>query len=300
MRKLKFSLEGDRNVSSISSRPRVQKIDGPVLATLEASGAVLAVEAVSCLLGSTIERAGPFVNVAPALQPVANLRQEFGRLWQNVFEKARVSLPPADAVRYAVAQSLAATPFYVNEAVSLEPHCSALRQSTTLAEARHAADALLSALESGHHNLFVDTLSSAACRAAARVGFESTTVVRLPGQVRVIAEDARGRTLITEIQADPRRAPAVATEIVGMTDPSCQQILDDFDQALEAQGLHSAPPRRKFTGGVCELAATREFVRMKVKPRCDSDAVGHTKPNVSMDRARRLNRPMPAKTQSKG
>jgi hypothetical protein len=52
---------------------------------------------------------------------------------------------------------------------------------------------------------------------------------------------------------------------MGVTDGSCNEILDAFDRALEEAGVRAAPPKRKYTGGVCELAAARDYVLRKVR-----------------------------------
>lgn len=57
----------------------------------------------------------------------------------------------------------------------------------------------------------------------------------------------------------------MTTEIVGISDGSCKHIMDIFDRALRNQGVKSSIPKRRFTGGVCEMAAAKEFVQSKVK-----------------------------------
>ena len=88
------------------------------------------------------------------------------------------------------------------------------------------------------------------------------------GMRRVVATDQTGRALVTEIHpGDETRTPSVETELVGVTDGSCQDVLDLFDRALEEEGVVAdASPKRKWTGGVCELSLAREFVRQQIVP----------------------------------
>lgn len=294
-------------MSSISSRPRVQKIAGPVLTTVAAAGAVLAAKAIQGLLRSlmptgkeTLRSSGLKTEASPSLHPVSALREQFEQRRQQAMEQARLRLPPLEALRIASAASLAATPFYMDNAEALGPRCLALQQASTLAEAQRAERDLLTVLEASHQRLFVETLSLACRNAAAKIGFDRVEVIRLPDQVRVITADATGRTLVTEIQADPHRDPALCTEVVGVSDGSCQQILDAFDQALEGEGVRSAPPKRKFTGGVCELAAAREFVRRKPTPLARQTRPVKTKEQSPTERVQRLNRQSAANVKSKG
>lgn len=88
------------------------------------------------------------------------------------------------------------------------------------------------------------------------------------GQQRIVATDEAGRALVTEIRSgSDTHLPSIETEVVGYTDGRCQPILDRFDASLQAQGVHSdGAPERRFTGGVCELAYAREYIRKKIAP----------------------------------
>ena len=117
--------------------------------------------------------------------------------------------------------------------------------------------------------------------------------------MRVIATDPAGRTLVTEIVNSRDGEPGLETEVVGVTDGSCNPILDAFDKALEAEGVHSAPPTRKFTGGVCELAAAREFVRKKIS-QGQSSGIKASSSNNDIQQLRRMQQSIREKQSHKG
>jgi hypothetical protein len=77
---------------------------------------------------------------------------------------------------------------------------------------------------------------------------------------------------------------------VGLHDGSCNEILDRFDAALAAEGVRAGAPRRSFTGGVCELAAAREFVRRLPRPALKADAGQAGAPTRPARRATRSRR----------
>jgi hypothetical protein len=136
-----------------------------------------------------------------------------------------------------------------------------------------------------------------ACQqAAVRVGFDRLeTLAGLRGELRLIASDPAGRTLVTEIRTGGNGDVGLETEVVGVSDGSCHEILDAFDRSLEAEGIRSAPSQRKFTGGVCELAAAREFVRRKVKRPTTQAPPAVKTGREAIRRTQRLNRPLVAK-----
>jgi len=109
---------------------------------------------------------------------------------------------------------------------------------------------------------FTSALVVACTRASALAGFRAATVVRVSGvQTRIVATSPAGHALVTEIRVSLSGEASLATEVVGLRDGSCQGILDQFDSALEAEGVRGSAPTRRFTGGVCELAAARAFSR---------------------------------------
>jgi hypothetical protein len=136
-------------------------------------------------------------------------------------------------------------------------------------------------LLTSHQSAFTEHLVLAVQSAASAVKFQHVSVTNAPdGTVRAIASDGKGRTLITEIGTSIDRPPTLATEIIGVSDESCHPILDGYDRALAEAGVISSPPERKFTGGICELAAAKEFVQQPIKP-----VISKTKDKTSQRRA---------------
>jgi hypothetical protein len=78
--------------------------------------------------------------------------------------------------------------------------------------------------------------------------------------------------LVTEIHSDLDHDISIATEIIGSNDHTCNEILDAFHAALEAEGVKMGDRDRKFTGGIIELEAARQFVSQKVKPKAKAES----------------------------
>ena len=139
------------------------------------------------------------------------------------------------------------------------------------AETLEAADAaqarLMSELEVEHHRVLQESLVSACRNASSDAGFPVVETRTGPaGVVRVLAHDKAGRGLVTEIKASMHEELGLETEVLGVSDGTCHEILDRFDQALRKQGVHGSAPRRESMGTVCHLAAAREFVNQQVRP----------------------------------
>ena len=255
-------------MSAISSRSRISGVVITAAAGTVITGAVLAgrlLRAVGGVAYSTWRE----LNAARStetmeVRPLCAIRQE---RWKRSAAQGRAlgSLSAVEAIKLEASQCLA--DYVHSDADRLMAPLRALVGAATVGQARSARDALLEAAEAEHHSTFTNRLVTACSRASVATGFETIETHALPdGTVRVVATNEAGLALVTEIHNAPNREPSLATEVLGMYDGTCHEILDQFDAALEAEGVRSAKPHRRFTGGVCELAAAREFVRRKLRP----------------------------------
>lgn len=265
-------------MSEVSSRPRVRSIEcahGPAIGS--ALGALLAVGVATLI----VETRRAFRQYSRAVPPVKTksidalpaLAEKRNRLEQKFLGELQASttLAPAEALKIAMLASLQASPYAVS-GTALEQPLRAFARAQSLDETRQAQQALLHQLDRAHREALQQSLALACKKASIKVGF--TAVQVMPGlndALRVTASDARGRSLISEINpGDSHRDPSIATEVIGVSDGSCVAILDSFDKAIEEEGVRSEAPDRKYTGGVCELAATREFVQRKLQLRSNN------------------------------
>lgn len=176
---------------------------------------------------------------------------------------------PLESLRTNAFLNLSRQPYLVSSPLSIEPGVRKLEQARTAAEIGVAYHAIVNELEAGHQVLFTSSLIDATKRAALRSGFES--IQQIPSQLatthRFAATDSHGRTIVTEITAPLAGDVRIESEVVGVNDGTCIDILTAFDQELEAEGVRSQKPSHRPTGGVCELAAVRAFVSKKLTPK---------------------------------
>jgi len=173
-------------------------------------------------------------------------------------------VPEVEAAKVEALQEAAA--YQVEESEALEAPMRALQQASTAEAARQAKNKVMATLETEHHRLFTERLVGACTRASKKAGFPNVETETRPGGVtRVVATNEAGHALVSEVEASPDEEPSLATEVVGLRDGSCTEMLDAFDEALEEEGVRASTPHRTFTGGVCELEAAKAFVQRKVR-----------------------------------
>ena len=199
-------------------------------------------------------------------------------------------LPPADAMRVSALLSLASAPYVIESPVMLEEPLKGLFSAKTLAETSEARKALTDVVRANHKEVFTRGLIKACTNAVRKIGFATVETSTGPlGEVRFIATDADGRSLVTEIQHRKNGDPSLAAEVVGVQDGSCHQILDAFEKALAEQRVQYVAPRRKPTGGVCQLEAAREFVKRRVARHSSTITTSVIDGHDAQRRAQRLN-----------
>ena len=199
-----------------------------------------------------------------AIKSVSQLRVESKPPLINMSDKSDIKSLKSQAFKQIVSQ-----PFLVADASELKERIATLDNAKSIKELKTAHQNLVQTLENGHQKIFSNALLEAGKRAALKIGFEK--IESLPSLkqsvIRFAATDQMGRTIVTEINAPKDRDVRIETEVVGVSDGSCNSILDSFDKALETEGVRSQPATRKFTGGVCELSAVRDFLRRKPMPK---------------------------------
>jgi hypothetical protein len=169
---------------------------------------------------------------------------------------------PASSVeerKAAAVASLAARPYLV-EPTRVRPAIEALRAAQTIATVERAHERLTELVEASHTQVFTQGLTAACERAAIAVGFDEVQVIASARGPRVVAKDAKGRALVTEIQSSADRMPSLETEVLGSRGRACEEILTAFDEALAAQGVQGGARERRSTGGVAMLAAARDLL----------------------------------------
>jgi hypothetical protein len=199
---------------------------------------------------------------------------------------ARAFSSEVEAFKAKTLAKLAAAPYKLNVefAPVIQQKLVEFQHAKTLADAR--AVQLDQAIESGHQQFFIATLTTAVAQAARNIGFTGVESSLGPtGVQRIVATDSSGRSLVSEITNTDE--PSLSTEVVGVTDNSCDKLLRDFEVALEEQGVRG-PSERKFNGGVPQLDAAIEVFNRKLKP-AGSAPVTLQRSHHAEQRAQRLN-----------
>lgn len=261
---------------SAKTTTQVSSVSGATLGACAIGGAMLAAGIIALFaraLGAEAKaafeqstRAMPTTTDA-AVKSAAALRAEQRTIQQDARRTLVASnLSDVEAAKVAALASAASAPYLVADTNALQSTLKTLESAGSVVEVQRAEEQLRRVLETQHHQVFVESLTVACERATLAAGFQTIEVTPGVGDiVRVVGSNPAGHALVTEIDTNPRREPTIETEVVGITDGRCNAILDKFEAALAEEGVRGTPPKRHYTGGVCELSAAKEFLRRKAR-----------------------------------
>lgn len=160
---------------------------------------------------------------------------------------------------------ISSSPAITEDKKLLENSIKSISQSGSISQINKIYANTVEKLKIDNTKHFITSLETACLKAAENVKFNSiTSISDNSGNIRIIAEDKKGRAIVSEITALPGGDVKMESEVHGVTDGSCNEIMDNFDLALEKSGVESNNKDRKFTGGVCRLSAAMDFVNRKL------------------------------------
>lgn len=162
---------------------------------------------------------------------------------------------------------LASRPFLSSGTKDLDQKLRAFRAAKGKDAVEAARRDLEQFVETDHQRLFTSGVEAACRRASERTGFAKIEALKGPigsSVKRFAATDSIGRTIVTEIDVRKDGNVSVESEVLGVRDSSCTQILADLHEALEIEGLVISGPRRRPTAGICVSGAARAYTAQEI------------------------------------
>jgi hypothetical protein len=182
----------------------------------------------------------------------AIMTPEYRRQMQKMtLEKAKVS----------TLAEIATSNLLIRDAHSVQQGVSAILQAGTVEEVQAQSVVCERAIRQQHQGLLQEACAAVYENSMAQIGFtQIDRIVATAGVIRTIGIDVRGRTLVNEISLRDGEV-AAQSEVLGVGDNTCSEVLDDLGSVLDRNGLQSADPSRKSTGGQCHSLAALEYAQ---------------------------------------
>lgn len=285
-------------MSEVSHRPRILVISDVTTLGVASAGAVLVGATVGVIargLTAAAQRAyrelctpAPSVN---GLVPACSLkRAPLLPSHQVPYLRGHYGLSGLEAHKVQALLGLHSASFAGGK-LKLEQPLEALCYAADVHQVEEARATVWNTLVAQNDRLLVETIARACVAAAHRVDFDQTRMESTGrGVLRVISQDKHGRYLISEVGATgPSREPSLTTEVVNCSDGSCHELLDEYNKALDNEGVRSEPPQRKPTGGVCESEYARELLRSLSNPPSAPEAAKNARKMQQERRRKKLN-----------
>jgi len=139
-----------------------------------------------------------------------------------------------------------------------------LMRTTTIKEATEELSSTFRTIGKQHAIVFTGAVSAAVRTAGIKTGFEQVrSEIVNPGLTRIVATNSKGINLISEIHTDRNHKVDIVSELEGITDGSCRQIMEQFNQNLADLGIIAERKDRKPTGGNCIMEYAKNLNRKR-------------------------------------
>lgn len=192
------------------------------------------------------------------------LKQNFDGINRN----SAKSLSRIEQLKVLTLSTLVSTPIFVQDRQLIANEIDNLAAAATEQQVKTVSRKLMDEIETQQNQLMIQSLQIACETASKHVGFKKIETHHKNGVTRIIAMDNKENVLVSEIIQDKKTKEInIVTEPIGLTDDSCNKIIDNYNKSLQESGVMYSSRNRKFTGGVCELAFTKEYQKRLQKER---------------------------------
>jgi hypothetical protein len=141
-------------------------------------------------------------------------------------------------------------------------------------------ESLMNDVERQHTQVYSREVAAVIAEASREIGFANVQIEYNNASPEILAQDAKGRALRSEIHIDHKsKVLSLVSETIGISDGSCRDVMEAFSKALAEHGVKSSATDRKWTGGQCWLPRSRD-AEQRLKRQRKAEEVG---------RARKLN-----------
>ncbi len=218
---------------------------------------------------------------ATNLLSLNELRRKFASFYTAELDALVLKRIPREIKqKAAVVRTVAQLGYHAEKKGVIEEKLQAVVKAPPM-KVREQVESLMNEVEKQHTAIFTKQIASVVCRASIDAGFKNVEIEYHDALPQIVATDDMGRAVRSEINFDPEtKVLDLVSETIGVSDGSCNRIMDKFSAALERHGLKSGASNRRWTGGQCWLTGSKEVDRR----------IGKKQRQKQLDRTRRLNR----------
>lgn len=246
-------------MGAISTKPRLKPVAVNNATMLSAVGSAVMLIAAAALTRYTA-KSKSFTKLASLSTLGSELKSLQHQHTQSL--RAQPGLSEIEVLKQSTFRAVIESSAMTATAEILSVPARALAAATSPTEVAQASKQLLEVVKANHQQAQITNFHVVAMNAFKKIGFNS--VEELPGsahRLRLVGRDESGRTLVTEFESHAERGESVSSEVLGVCHSESEQLLEEFEQALEEEGVIGVQPSRRKTGGVAQLEAAREFIR---------------------------------------
>lgn len=182
----------------------------------------------------------------------ASFRETFPSTLSNLEAKG---VNPVVARKATLLTTLKNMDFKVKESDSINSSLRAVFETKDLKTLNTEIKTVMHKLEVSHTKVFVENIATACAIASKNIGFREVEIKTVQGKLEVIASNNLGQRILSEISLDTKTNQVNAnTETIGVTDGSCTEMIQSFNEELRKMNIKIGEEKKTFTGGVCQMS----------------------------------------------
>lgn len=190
-----------------------------------------------------------------ALYSPVNLRQQFSEIYTSSITEFSGVKEVLTRQKAAALKTISSCDYQVQSPATIQQGITQIMQADAQQSFSRAVESVMNEIQAQHNQVFTHHLSSIVKEASIKSGFAKEVKVKVLNQkLSVIATNEHGQALLSEIQVDKKSQRLdLVTETIGISDGSCNVILQKFGEELEKAGVKYGESSSKWTGGACWL-----------------------------------------------
>jgi hypothetical protein len=197
------------------------------------------------------------------------------------FERER--LTSLKATKASIISCLLSMDFKINKSDNVAHGLKAIVNANDKKVLKAEIKSLLNSIESGHTKIFAGNITNACARASSSIGFKKIEIKPVRDKMEVIATNAMGQRLITEVTIDNKTKIVNAnTEVIGIHDGTCKLIIKNFNEELKKMGIKIGSEKTISTISACDIPYSKILDTLDIKRKNKKDEIKRTqKLNIS-------------------
>ena len=179
----------------------------------------------------------------------SSIAPDFNRILNNELNRVKNTVGnELKKLKQASVRALLKGTYRVDKTQKVQTKIQDILSASNRKEWEKAVNDTMNTIKGSQIKVLMKATSKVIEEAGSELGFSQIKMRKSDkNQITINAVDNEGRALLSEIRLNEKDEVEILTETIGMTDETCDIILNKFDRILEQKGIHIKPVHKEWT-----------------------------------------------------